>query len=430
VRLFAAAGASAALLLVPLASAATFGRAAEIPLSFQPVKIAVGDATQDGFPDIVTANASAPSMSLLPGRGDGSFEKPLHPAGAGGARSFVFGDFDGDGAEELAVATASSIVIYAGSDGALVRRQSYAAQAPTFLATGDFDSDGIIDLAATSATRAAVFVLRGHGDGTFDRPSELSIGSPASSLAVADLNGDDTLDIAAAGADVYELLGIGDGSFEASRAVRALPGLRSIAAEDLDGDGDADLVAVGGQNAAYVFLNDGSGAFPDVDSHRVGGIPVALSLDDVNSDGNIDIITANRATNDITVLEGAGDGGFGSTARVRVGRAPTSLSAVDLDSDGTTDLVVVNGKSKSLTVLLNGTDAPQPIVCLVPRVVHRTLAAARRIVARAHCTLAPIRRRHSNRVRRGRVIAQTPAPGVRLPERTSVALLISRGPRR
>jgi len=115
---------------------------------------------------------------------------------------------------------------------------------------------------------------------------------------------------------------------------------------------------------------------------------------------------------------------------VRVGRAPAALDVGDLTGDATNDLAVANRRSASVTVLLNGANAPQPVVCLVPRVMRRTLKAARGMVARAHCTLAPVRRRYSKRVKRGRVIAQTPAPGARWPEGSPVALVLSRGPKR
>ena len=79
------------------------------------------------------------------------------------------------------------------------------------------------------------------------------------------------------------------------------------------------------------------------------------------------------------------------------------------------DVVTANRRSRSVTVLLSGVNAPQPVVCLVPRVVKRTLKAAKRIVRQAKCSVGPVRRRYSGRVRRGRVIAEKPVAGLRLP---------------
>jgi hypothetical protein len=418
------------LLLAPLASASAtdFGRSAEIPLAKEPASVLVGDATQDGLPDIVTIYASGSSISVLPGIGDGSFERPVDYA-VTGARSAVFGDWDADGVDDLAVAAGATITVFAGIDGGLERKASYPAPAPSALAAADLDSDGNLDLVAASSTVARVSVLIGHGDGTFDPAIDYPIGSGASSLVVADLNGDGAPDIAAAGSKPSILFGIGDGTFEPYTGDAIGHSAHSLAAEDLDQDGDPDLVFAGGQSVG-VLLNAGDGTFPEGSLYPVHGTPVGVAIGDVAGDESLDVVTANRGSNDISILEGVGDGTFQAQPRIKVGRTPTAIGSVDLDLDGTTDLVVSNQGSKSVTVLLNGADAPQPTVCLVPRVARRTLAAARRLLTRAHCTLAPLRRKYSNRVKRGRVIAQRQVPGTRLPERSRVSLLVSRGPRR
>jgi beta-lactam-binding protein with PASTA domain len=79
--------------------------------------------------------------------------------------------------------------------------------------------------------------------------------------------------------------------------------------------------------------------------------------------------------------------------------------------------------------MLNGANARQPVVCLVPTVARRTLAVARRLAAAGHCTIASVRRKYSKRLRRGRVIAVDPRPGTRLPADSAVTLLVSRGPK-
>jgi hypothetical protein len=428
VRIFGAAAVTAGLLLVPLAAAADFGRPAEIPLASQPETVVLGDATQDGSPDILTTSGS--TISVLPGGGDGSFRRRIDYAAGTNVRSAVFGDWDGNGADDLAVATEGAITTFAGTSGALVRQRSYPVPAPVFVGAADVDADGNLDLVATSSAQAAVFVLQGLGDGTFAPAIAYGIAGAASSLVVTDLDGDEVVDIAAAGSDLSILLGIGDGTFGPHQRVPAGAGLRSLAADDLDSDGDPDLVGARGQNQVAVLLNSGDGAFPSAVSYQVGGTPVGVALADMDEDGTVDVVAVNRGSNDVSVLRGPGDGTFGAQSRVRVGRTPTALAVADLNGDATNDLVVSNRRSRSVTVLLNGADAPQPVVCLVPRVIRRTLKVARGMIARAHCTLAPIRRSYSKRIKRGRVIAESPAPGARLPEGSPVALVLSRGPRR
>jgi uncharacterized delta-60 repeat protein len=68
--------------------------------------------------------------------------------------------------------------------------------------------------------------------------------------------------------------------------------------------------------------------------------------------------------------------------------------------------------------------------CVVPNVRRKTLAAARSQIRRAHCTVGKARPRHSTRVKKGRVISQTPRPGAKLPNGTRVNLVVSLGRRR
>lgn len=66
-------------------------------------------------------------------------------------------------------------------------------------------------------------------------------------------------------------------------------------------------------------------------------------------------------------------------------------------------------------------------VCSVPRLRGLTLAAAKTRLKKAGCALGPVARAYSRRVRRGRVIAQRPAPGLRLRRGAKVRVTVSRG---
>jgi len=70
--------------------------------------------------------------------------------------------------------------------------------------------------------------------------------------------------------------------------------------------------------------------------------------------------------------------------------------------------------------------ALSPVVCLVPPIRGRPLAAARTTLREAHCSAGAITRRFS-RVARGRVISQAMAPGKQLANGASVNLVVSKG---
>ncbi len=153
----------------------------------------------------------------------------------------------------------------------------------------------------------------------------------------------------------------------------------------------------------------------------------AIGTTFIDDDSTLDLVTANRGTNDLSILHGLADGQFRSEERVKVGKAPVALAIEDLNADSLNDVVTANRLSKSVSVLLNGVDTPQPVVCLVPAVARQD--ARGRATSRRRCPLQgqPVRRRYSGRIRKGRVISITPVPGTRRPVDTPVTLLASRG---
>jgi hypothetical protein len=68
--------------------------------------------------------------------------------------------------------------------------------------------------------------------------------------------------------------------------------------------------------------------------------------------------------------------------------------------------------------------------CVVPKVKGKKLAAAKRAIRKAHCSVGKITKAFSKKVKRERVISQKPRPGMTLPAASRVALKVSKGPRR
>jgi uncharacterized delta-60 repeat protein len=68
--------------------------------------------------------------------------------------------------------------------------------------------------------------------------------------------------------------------------------------------------------------------------------------------------------------------------------------------------------------------------CVVPNVRGKTLSAARSSLTKALCKVGTVKRVHSARIGKGRVISQRPAPRTRLTELAKVNLVVSRGRRR
>jgi hypothetical protein len=104
-----------------------------------------------------------------------------------------------------------------------------------------------------------------------------------------------------------------------------------------------------------------------------------------------------------------------------------TIVAADLRSRLRVVVTATNGAgSESAASGLTRRASRRPL-CVVPRVRGKKLAAARRAIRRANCRVGRVRRARSQRPS-GRVLAQKPRPGKRLPLGTKVNLVVSRGP--
>ena len=66
------------------------------------------------------------------------------------------------------------------------------------------------------------------------------------------------------------------------------------------------------------------------------------------------------------------------------------------------------------------------LVCVVPKVVGKTLGAAKKALTAASCSVGKIKTVYS-KLKKGRVVAQNPKPGKHVKSGTKVALSVSKG---
>jgi len=93
-------------------------------------------------------------------------------------------------------------------------------------------------------------------------------------------------------------------------------------------------------------------AFAPAASYVVGGNPYSVATADVNGDGKVDLICANRGANNLMVFTNNGSGVFGFNATYAVSSSPESVVGADVNGDGKVDLVCYCS-SGSLKVLTN-----------------------------------------------------------------------------
>jgi hypothetical protein len=158
------------------------------------------------------------TVSILLGNGDGTFQPPLTFSAGFGPVAVAVGDFNGDGKQDLVTANLSydigrlntyiwedDVRVFLGNgDGTFQPGQAFGeAGNPVAVAFGDFNGDGIPDLALADQLQpqgvgSTVTILLGKGDGNFVNPQHFVVGGHPVSVAVGDFNSDGHLDLALA----------------------------------------------------------------------------------------------------------------------------------------------------------------------------------------------------------------------------------------
>ena len=138
---------------------------------------------------------------------------------------------------------------------------------------------------------------------------------------------------------------------------------QAISSEDFNDDGFLDVaVALGEANRLSIRLNDGQGNFPannlDFDLGDDGIGPTSFVIGDFNSNQEIDVALTSNLAGSVTVLLDFDHSSlqFRSRNYVKVGEGPLDIAAEDLNSDQAVDLVVVNQVDNDVQVLLNNGD--------------------------------------------------------------------------
>jgi Legume lectin domain/FG-GAP-like repeat/Bacterial Ig-like domain (group 3) len=234
---------------------------------------------------------------------------------------------------------------------------------PTGIVTADFNRDGYPDIAFVGADNTTgndtVTILTGRPNGTlsFTSSAVLKHGGYAS-IAASDLNNDGIPDLAVVTGEASTciLLGKGNGSFAPAPCVPTQTYGSGITLGDVTSDGNIDLL-IGAEYGIAIYPGNGDGTFRTalpIDGNFTG---YDILLTDLNGDGILDAVTSGL---EVFAYLGKGDGTFTYTFEYAfAANIPSTTPAVaDFNGDGILDIAFLGEKGVFIaTGLGNGTFA-------------------------------------------------------------------------
>ncbi len=317
----------------------------------------VGDFDNDNDNDVMIAFGSA--IYWYENKGDQGFDHP-HKATEyeiNGIRAIYCADMDND--NDLDILFCSGDMDYVGwiknVDGMGTfgnPLQIYdEADYPVDISAVDMDGDGSRDLLVASLNDDRVRWFKNKdGKGTFElRTTFWGTNNNPSSITGGDIDGDGNNDILVA--CEYMIVGYlnedGEGNiFENPLYISTtVMGAKSAKLNDLDGDGDLDVIAAVTQSARVVWYDnkDGQGDFSEqkIIGASKGIYPLDIHVDDLDGDGDNDILAAFADDNQVLWFENKDGLGYFDIPKQVLDNEDFvfSIFTDDLDGDGDKDVL-------------------------------------------------------------------------------------------
>lgn len=326
--------------------------------------ITLGDIDNDGDLDLIVtgSDGSGRRLEKYINNGTGYFSGPVTFGTGVSVSSIALGDIDSDDDLDLLVT---------GWDGSSYRLDKYMNNGlgdfitPISFGTGvggqfykgssitlgDIDSDGDLDLIVTgwdgSTERLDKYI--NDGSGNYSEALPFGLGVEGGSIALGDIDSDGDLDLIESGwgtgtDQLIKYFNNSIGNYSISNSFGAGVRFSSISLGDIDSDGDLDLIVVGysGVNGYSLdrYINDGSGNFTRTD-FGFGVDQASIALGDIDNDGDLDlIVTGTSGTRYCSRYMNNGSGTFSSPTTFGVRVEDSSIALGDIDNDGDLDLIV------------------------------------------------------------------------------------------
>ncbi len=331
--------------------------------------LSAGRLDSDAHTDLIIANRTSQTVSVLAGVGDMTFQaaqdfgKDVYDY-----NSAQIADLDNDGINDILAVSSGKLVILQGKGNlqfSAVSPQLTYTYTSKFIGIYDINNDQKLDWLMLHGTQNQIDVYINNGTFSFVAQSPIALSSASSAIAVGDISGDGKADMVATdvgNSAVLLFLGNGDGNFSKPSSLPTNTGPQLLALADLNADGKKDLIIAtksGGQGSLTGAFGAGDGSFPNVVSIPIAATPQLLATDDFDCDGRADALVYNQATTELSLYLAQQEAmGFAPLISINTGNKGTalqSLAVARLDGDSKLDIALLTSASPPSLVLLQNT---------------------------------------------------------------------------
>lgn len=372
-------------------AAQLFGMPTTYQIDSSPLRVAAGDIDGQNGLDLVTGNdtgADGPSLSILLNRGAGTFQPEVRKnldASVDLLQAVAVGDFNGDGAADIAVAiddlsifpTRTVVLVFRNNgSGQLLGPDQYPLHGffPQCLEAEDVNNDGILDLVVCHSTsdsgEGLLSVLTGRAsggvpNGSFDSGIDFTVGTTPAAIAVGDIDGDGRSDVVVGDTDrrrTFLLYGTGNAALlTAPVALADVNAPSALRIRQAPGDALPEvLVASLASSQVLIMRQTAARAFAPPVLLGVSQTSSDMQVADFDGDGITDLALLSPVGGKLNIWYGTASGSFSFGETVAVDDAANSLAVADLNADGKPDVATTSFVTDKVTVALNGGTRPSP----------------------------------------------------------------------
>ncbi|GAC1632344.1 MAG: hypothetical protein NVS9B14_05480 [Candidatus Acidiferrum sp.] len=355
-----------------------------------PVAVATGDFNNDAKLDLAVANQQDNSISILLSQGNGNFSQPNNAIVLGsketGAAAIASGVFRLTDVTHLtqpadlviANSTSNTVTVLLGNgDGTFAEAPGSpfpVGTQPGSVVIADFNNDGKLDFAVADSADNTIATFQGNGDGTFTPFPKSPFTLPATMQGPVAMVSGNFQNLSSTGPDlavvnelsnnvtILESPGKGfDGTFTVATGSPFATGQApiAIAAGDLNSDGVPDLAVVNSTDSTIsVFLNNGDATFSVSSASPLktstGANPSGIAIADFTNDGIGDIAVTNQGLSTLGIYVGLGLGTYTTQIELSTPSGPQAITAADFDGNGLPDAAITahSGASNTVSVFL------------------------------------------------------------------------------